>query len=135
MITADKQKFESNEFAMQVIARGGFVDCGAGSGKTYYVDTINLRANHVMSNGYFESCFFKSGDWEAYYETKEEWEKVKPENEERRKIWEGKVKNDLKTIIPNIYDGSCFITKVQSEFFTVMHVYEIEGEEKNHDNA
>jgi hypothetical protein len=130
MITADNKKFESKEFAMQVIARGGFVDFCSGSGKTYYVDTVNLRANHIMSNGYFKSGFSNGNDWEASYETKEEWEKEKHAAEERRKIWEEKVKSDLKTIIPNIYDGTCFITKVQSEVFAVMHVYEMEGEEK-----
>jgi len=138
MITTEEKEFESENFAMQIIARGGFVDCGTGDGQKYYVDTINLRANHIMSNEYIEKSFFSFNDWEACYETKEEeWENDKREKEKQSKAWEEKVKNDLKTIIPNIYDGTCLISKVHLEFFAVMHVYKMKQEEreKNHDNV
>ena len=125
MITKNNKKFESNIFAMQIIAHGGFVDKGTGNGKTYYINTINLRANHIMQNEYILSSFTNSNNWEDCYETKEEWAKDKRETEERRKTWIEKVKSDLMSLFSNIYEGSCLIQKVNAEFFTVMHVYEI----------
>ena len=125
MITNKANEFESNIFAMQIIARGGFVDNGVGAGKKYYVDTINLRANHVMQNNYLDSTSLNN---RVCYETHEEWIAHQREYDmkrDMRDIWEEKVKSDLQTVIPNIYDGSCLIKWVTAEFFTVMHVYEI----------
>ena len=127
MITTNAKEFEGEEFAMQIIARGGFTDCGTGDGAKYYVDTINLRANHIMSKEYSDGNFsFLNTLWEDCCETKEEWENEKQQSAKQRKIWEKKVKDNLKTVIPNIYDGSCLIIKVHSEIFSVMHVYKIE---------
>ena len=93
----------------------------------------NIKYKYPQSEKYAlndVSFSFKAGeriaiDWEDCYETKDEWENDKREKEEQRKIWIEKVKSDLKSLFPNIYDGSCLIQKVNTEFFTVMHVYEI----------
>jgi hypothetical protein len=126
MITTSEKEFESKNFAIQIIAHGGFVDSGGGDGKRYYVETINLRVNPVVQGEYFESRMSQSGnDWAACFETKEEWEADNRKREKLCKEWEEKVKSDLKAVIPNICDGSCLIQRVQSEVFAVMHVYEI----------
>lgn len=39
--------FEGKEFAVQVIAKGSFVDQPSEGGKTYLVETATVRLNHV----------------------------------------------------------------------------------------
>lgn len=39
--------FEGKEFAVQVIAKGAFVDQPSEGGKTYLVETATVRLNHV----------------------------------------------------------------------------------------
>jgi hypothetical protein len=125
IITNAKEFDKCKNFAMQILARGGFIDECTGDGKKHYVDTISIRANHIMQNEYLESGYteYFGDDWNVEYATKEEYEDDKRNKQEQRKIWLEKVQNDLKTIIPNIYDGSFHITLVQCEVFAVMHVY------------
>jgi hypothetical protein len=123
MITNDTKEFENSEnFAMQVISRGGFIDNGgAGNGKKYCVETINLRANVKMLEKYIRSSLFNARET---YSTQKEWESYRRAKEVHRAAWNERVKQDLMSLIPNIYDGSCFIQKVQSEVFTLVHIFE-----------
>ena len=124
MITMNNEKFEGKEFAIQVTAKGAFVDNGVGNGKSYVVETIALRLNHVALNEWIFSSFLNCRDC---YETEQEWQTYKSEKEAKRKAFNEKIIKDLGI---DTDEGSVCITQAQSEVFTVVHIWEIRAEPK-----
>lgn len=49
------KRFEDNEFAFQLMAKGSFVDSGTGNGYSYLVEAFTLRLNHIALNAWFSS--------------------------------------------------------------------------------
>lgn len=119
MITMNSEKFEGSEFAIQVIAKGAFVDSGSGGGKVYLIEATTVRMNHVALNAWILSQTYNCREC---YETNEEWEAHKTEYEERRKAVITKIVDAL-GIDPE--KGSVCITQSLSEVFAVVHIQDI----------
>lgn len=111
-------KFEGNEFAIQVISKGSFVD-NAGGGSSFLVEETTVRMNHVALNAWILSEMMNCREC---YDTNEEWEAHKTEYAERRKAVEAHITNTLEI---DSDKGSVSITQSQSEVFTVVHIREI----------
>jgi hypothetical protein len=109
--------FEGNEFAVQVIAKGAFVD--SGSGRVFMLEAIAIRLNHVAYREWQGFIVWNSRDT---YDTDDEWERYKVEKEAKREVWEAKIKSALHL---EDAEGSVCITQSQSEIFTVVHIYKI----------
>ena len=76
MIIMDNTQFEGNEFALQIIAKGGFIDTGQPD-KAYAVEATIIRLNHIALNEWLSSEMFNSrncyidgpegdAEWEAH---------------------------------------------------------------------
>ena len=121
MITMKAEKFESNEFAIQVIAKGAFVDSGSGGGKVYLIETTTVRMNHIALNAWLLS---HSLNCRECYNTDAEWEAHKAEYEERRKAVIAKIKDALGIEIDADKESVC-ITQSLSEVFSIVHIKDI----------
>lgn len=111
--------FEGNDFAIQVIAKGSFVDNGTGNGHSYLVEAFTLRLNHIALNAWLSSHTYNCREC---YETDKEWEDHKAEYKARLEAWENQIVEILE-IDPK--EGSVSITQSQSEVFTVVHIRKI----------
>lgn len=115
--------FEGKNFALQVIAKGSFIDNGVGYGCSFQVDVTTIRLNHVGLNEWLMSEM--SNTRECYEDGPEgdaQWEAHKVEYAERRKTWEAQV---IKSLDIDSSVGSVSITQAQTEIFTVVHILEI----------
>ena len=112
------KKFEGNEFAIQVISKGSFVD-NAGDGHTFLVEATTIRLNHVAQNAWIMS---QTMNCRECYDTNEEWETYKSEITERGKVWKTQI---IEAIEIDSAKGSISITQSQSEVFTVVHIRKI----------
>ena len=116
----NKEKFgKSDGFAVQVMAKGSFVDDSTGDGKTYLVEAFTLRLNHVALNAWVMSQTFNCREC---YNTDEEWEEYKAKIKAKRDAWNEKVV-DILGIDPEA--GSVCITQAQSEVFTAVYIREV----------
>lgn len=113
--------FEGNEFAIQVIAKGSYVDNGSGGGKSFLIETTIVRMNHIVLNAWILSTTFNCREC---YNTDEEWEAHKAEYAERRKAVIEKIIDALGIKIDTDKESIC-ITQSQSEVFTVVHISDI----------
>lgn len=118
-------KFEGNEFALQVIAKGAFVDNGTYVDSSYLVEATTIRLNHVALNAWILSKCLNTRDcYEDGAKGDAEWEAHKAEYEERRKVWKAQVLEALGLEVDPDKEGVC-ITQSQSEVFTVVHIRKI----------
>lgn len=117
-----KNIFESDKFDTQVIAQGACLDHL--NDKTYTIETVTFRLNHVALNAWCRSETMNSRDC---YETNKEWE-------EHRKKYEVKRFNVKKMILESLgmdaEPEQVSICQVVSEVFTAVHISEITGMEK-----
>ena len=82
------KKFEGNDFAIQVIAKGAFVDNGTYVDSSYLAEATTIRLNHIALNAWILSeCFNTRDCYEDGEKGDAEWEAHKAEYEERRKAW------------------------------------------------
>ncbi len=109
-------KFESNEFVIQLMAKGGFVDNGTGGDDSYLIEAYTIRLNHIALNAWILSEMMNVREC---YDTDEEWEAHKAEYKARREAVNKQIINIL-GIDPDT--GSISITQSQSEVFTVVHI-------------
>jgi hypothetical protein len=113
------KKFEDNEFVIQLIAKGSFVDNGTGNCHSYLVEAFTLRLNHVALNAWI---FSETMNCRECYDTDEEWEAHKTEYRAKRECWKNQIIGILEI---DQETGSVSITQSQSEVFTVVHIREI----------
>jgi DNA-directed RNA polymerase subunit RPC12/RpoP len=119
---------KSDEFALQVVAKGSFIDqvedfIGA---QKFVVETVTVRLNPAALNGWILSDMANTREcYEDGSEGDKQWEAHKIEYAERRKNWEAQVVNALGIDI-NSDSDSISITQAQSEIFTVVHIRKIE---------
>lgn len=117
--------FNSNNFAIQVIASGSFVDQPVyGGGRTYLVETATIRLNHVALNAwndtivhdYYRECFDTDGEFEAYV------------NEKKRLLLEFE-RNIAQAVgfTPDPDKEKINVTQVVSEVFAVAWIHEVKG--------
>lgn len=111
--------FRTNEFAIQIISRGSFLDNDPGfRGKVYQVETVTIRLNQIALDEYFNGQVYNCRD---DYETKQEYQDYLTEREARRTAFKGKIAAAVG------YDpaaGSVAISQAVSEIFTVVHIHE-----------
>lgn len=115
----NKKNFDSNEFQLDLISRGAYVDNGSSPEKSYLIETTVIRLNWVALNAWVLSITSNCRDC---YETNEEWE--------AHRTMMGKKHDAVKTQIIDLLrvdpaTGSVCITQSQSEIFTVVHISEI----------
>lgn len=115
------KRFEGNEFAIQVISKGAFIDNGTVNGSAYLVEATTIRLNHIALNAWILS---ETMNCRECYETDEEWEAHKAEYVERRKTWITNILEALKLEVDS-NEESVSITQSQSEVFTVVHISKI----------
>ncbi len=108
-----------NEFAIQLMAKGSFVDSGVGNGCLYLVEAFTIRLNHIALNAWILSEMMNSRDC---YSTDEEWEAHKTECKIKRKAVRDQI---LKTLGINPDTEGISITQVQSEVFTIVRISEL----------
>ena len=116
---------KQNKFAIQLIAKGSFVDSGVGNGCSYLVEAFTIRLNHIALNAWILSEMMNSRDC---YSTDKEWEAHKVEYKTKRKAVHDQI---LKILDINPDTEGISITQAQSEVFTVVHISELKltGEE------
>lgn len=115
--------FEGNEFALQVVCKGAYVDNGTFPDSSYLVETITIRLNHIAQNAWILSNMRNTRDcYEDGAKGDAQWEAHKAEYKARRETWREKIICDLE-IDQNA--GSVSITQSQSEVFTVVHIRKI----------
>lgn len=114
--------FEGNEFALQVIAKGSYVDNGSGGGKSFLIETTIIRLNHIALNAWLLSIM---SNCRECYNTDEEWEAHKAEYAERREAAKAQIIDALGI---DADKGSICITQSLSEVFTVVQIWDITAE-------
>ncbi|EGW36431.1 hypothetical protein [Desulfosporosinus sp. OT] len=118
-------RFEGNEFVIQVIAKGAFVDNGTYVDSSYLVEATTIRLNHVALNAWILSeCFNTRDCYEDGEKGDAEWKAHKAEYEERRKTWKDQIFEALELEIDTENEGVS-ITQSQSEVFTVVRISKI----------
>ena len=117
-----KNIFESDKFDTQVIAQGACLDHL--NDKTYTIETVTFRLNHVALNAWCRSETMNSRDC---YETDKEWE----EHQEKYKAKRFNVKKMiLESLRIDAEPEQVSICQVVSEVFTAVHISEVrDGEE------
>jgi hypothetical protein len=113
------KNFEDDNFAIQLMAKGSFIDNGTGSDCSYLVEAFTLRLNHIALNAWILSETFNCREC---YDTNDEWEVHKAEYNERRNVWNKQIVDILEI---DSDAGSVSITQSQSEVFTVVHIRKI----------
>lgn len=115
-------KFEGNEFALQVITKGSFVDNSIGAG-SFLVEVTTVRLNPVALKAWILSDMMDERDcFEDGPKGDAQWEAHKAKYAKRRRAWEAQMVESL-GIDPSA--GSVSITQAQSEIFTVVYIREI----------
>lgn len=118
-MTNKEKSRESDEFAIQLMAKGSFVDNGTGNGRSCLVEAFTLQLNHVAMNAWILS---KTMNCRECYDADEEWEEHKAKYKAKREAWNKKIIDAL-GIDPAA--GSICITQAQSEVFAVVHIREV----------
>jgi len=115
----EKANFESNEFLIQLMAKGGFVDNGAGDDNSYLVEAYTIRLNHIALNAWILS---ETMNHRECYDTDQEWEAHKAEYKARREAVNKKI---IEALGVDRNTGSVSITQSQSEIFAVVHIRKV----------
>ena len=110
--------FKTNDFAVEVIATGGFDD-EVEPGKTYRVDTKTLRLNHIALNEYIMAQVMND---RTTYETDKEWRDYLADKEKKRENFIHRVASAA-----GFPDDGVSVAQVVSEIFTVAHIYKKEN--------
>lgn len=114
-------KFEGNEFSVQLVAKGAFVDEAAGE-RPYLIETYTLRLNHVALNDWILSeCFNTRDCYEDGAAGDAQWAAHKAERTKRRETWRNQI---LEALEIDPCTGGITITQCQSEVFSVVHIRE-----------
>lgn len=113
--------FNSDRFAVQVIACGSFTDQPVYADKTYLIETATVRLNHAALNAWSETHALYDRDW---FETEEEWVK---HTQKKHSLYSEFKKNmaDAVGFTPDPDKEEINIKQVVSEVFTVVWIHEI----------
>lgn len=114
------KQFEGNEFAVEILSRGSFVDATYPD-KVYQVETMTLRVNWVAMNDFL--VFSATMDREDFAADAEYSEYLTQQAEARLKWRE----NLVQAIGLDKSRGTIYITKVISEIFAVCQMTELKS--------
>ena len=119
-------EFDGKEFAVQVIAKGAFVDQPSEGGKTYLVETATVRVNHVALREWYKGISFVDREW---FGTEEEWEHCKAER--RALLQEFREKLGAAVgFAPGQGKENINVAQVVSEVFAVCWIHEVPSGQK-----
>lgn len=111
--------YRKNDFAIQVVAKGSFLDSDPGyGGKVYEVETATIRLNHVAMD---EWIFAQATNDRECYDADEEWKQYLAEKKKRAGEFEKKIADALG------FDTSMArvnVSQVVSEVFGVAYIRE-----------
>ena len=111
--------YRKNEFAVQVVAKGSFLDSDPGyGGKVYEVETATIRLNHVAMN---EWIFTQVTNDRECYDTDEEWKQYLDEKKKRAEEFDRKIADALGF---DTSVASVRVSQVVSEVFGVAYISE-----------
>lgn len=111
-----EEDFEKDEFAVQVISRGSFVDSDSGDDKLYLIEVATFRLNPVALTEWLLSETMNS---RGCYETEEKWRRHKGEYAEKRRACKGKI---LEALGMDPDTEHVNIVQALSEIFTMVHI-------------
>lgn len=123
MKRANKDKFEGNEFEIQLMSKGSFVDNGYGHVPAFLIEAFTIRLNHIALNDWVMSEMMNVREC---YGTNEEWEEHKTEIKEKHETWNRRI---IEALDIDLKAGSASITQSKSEIFTVVYIRKIAQEE------
>lgn len=111
--------YRKNDFAIQVVAKGSFLDSDPGyGGKVYEVETATIRLNHVAMN---EWIFAQVMNDRECYDTDEEWKQYLADT----KTWAGEFEKKIADALGfDTSMASVSISQVVSEVFGVAYIRE-----------
>lgn len=111
--------FETNEFALQVISSGWFLDNDESfNGKMFAVETATVRLNHVALDEYIMKASLLN--CRECYDTDEEWAKYSETKKRNLEQFNAKVAKAT-----GFETDGLTITQVQSEVFALCRIFEI----------
>ena len=111
--------FKKNEFSIQIISSGAFLDNDPGyRGKVYLVETFVIRLNHIALN---EWLLVQARNYRDHYETEQEWQDYLAQKEIQLQAFNDKV---AAAVGCDPSAGSITITQALSEIFTVVNIQE-----------
>ena len=113
--------FDSNEFAIQVMAKGAFTDNATGDGKSYQVEATTIRLNHIALNAWHDTYTLNCRD--CYQDGAAgdiEWNERQAECSRNLEAFHTKIKRALGID----EEKAVSITQNVSEVFTVVYIYE-----------
>ena len=110
--------YKTNEFAIEVISRGSFLDDDPGfGGNVYAVETATVRLNHIALNQWLLSQTYNP---QECYETEKEWEAHRRESDKRREDCERKI---IAALGWGPTRKGITITQVISEVFAAVYIH------------
>lgn len=116
-------KFESETFALQVIARGSFIDDAPDYETPFMIEAITVRLNHAALNGWLLSEMSNTrGCYEDGPEGDAQFKAHKAEWADRRTTWSAQLL-DLLDIDPA--SSGVTIARAQTEVFTVVYIHKV----------
>ena len=111
------KQFEGNEFAVEVLSRGSFVDATYPD-KVYQVETMTLRVNWVAMNEYNTHPVMDRED----FDTDDEWAEFEERRIDTQKEWRKKL---LRAMGLEDGKGVIYVMQVVSEIFAVCRMTEL----------
>jgi len=124
MIATENNIFKGDKFAIQVIAKGSYIDNGVGDGSSYTVEATTIRLNHVALNKWSGTHQFNCRN--VYADGPEgdaEYDAYKARVQQQLDFFNAQIMSDLRI---NPDQGGILITQSQAEVFTVVQIWENE---------
>lgn len=121
-IAKHEMNFEQAAFALQILAKGSYIDAGCSPRKLYQVEAITIRLNAGAFNTWLLNR--EAPDRECY-ETAKEWETAKLE---KTKAFESWTKDVISALDLDGFEGSVHISQADAEVFTVVHIWSLTPE-------
>lgn len=105
--------YESKEFAIEEIAKGGFDDAPSEDSRVYRVETRTIRLNHIALREWYDGRISR----EPYeFDNSFEWQKYRDSKMAIREEFENKLRNKL-----GFDDWDSFaVNQVVSEIFAIV---------------
>ena len=116
--------FEGKEFAVQVIAKGAFVDQPSEGSKPYLVETATVRLNHVALGEWQQAFVIGCNDCK----NREQWERYKKAKLGLRKAFKEKLARAV-GFDPDMEKEEFNVEQVVSEVFAVCWLHEVRREQ------
>lgn len=117
--------FEGKEFAVQVIAKGAFVDQPSEGSKPYLVETATVRLNHVALGEWQQAFVIGCNDCK----NREQWERYKKAKLGLRKAFKEKLARAV-GFDPGPGKENINVEQVVSEVFAVCWIHEVRREQE-----